>query len=133
MNMNNLAGPLVYYYDVGNFNATIFKYTRVLHVFATTCMVQPSIIRNGIGYTLIRLQGSLAIATILAQWHTYQPHTIPLGAATLAAYSSSRVNTTVCQDELLLGPYTGTKMVAVLVFSDSSSNANRAHDEEMHM
>ena len=53
MNMNNLAGPLVYYYDVGNFHATIFKYTRALHVSATTCMVQPTIIRNGIGYTLI--------------------------------------------------------------------------------
>ena len=36
------------------------------------------------------------------------------------------LTTTVCQDVLLLGPYTGTKMVAVLVFSDSSSNANRA-------
>ena len=28
MNMNNLADPLVYYYDVGNFHATIFKYTK---------------------------------------------------------------------------------------------------------
>ena len=56
MNKNNLAGPPgVYYYDVG-----IFKYTRALHVSATTCMVQPIIIRNGIGYTFIRLQGSLA-------------------------------------------------------------------------
>ena len=36
MNMNNLAGPLVYYYDVGNFHAIIFKYTRALHVSATT-------------------------------------------------------------------------------------------------
>ena len=53
MNMNNLAGPVVYYYDVRNFNATIFKYTRALHVSATTCMVRPTIIRNGIGYTLI--------------------------------------------------------------------------------
>ena len=33
---NNLAGPLVHYYDVGNFHATIFKYTRALHVSATT-------------------------------------------------------------------------------------------------
>ena len=36
MNMNNLVGSLVYYYDVGNFHATIFKYTRALHVSATT-------------------------------------------------------------------------------------------------
>ena len=49
MNMNNLAGPVVYYYDVGNFHATIFKYTRALHISAT-------MIRNRIGYTLIRLQ-----------------------------------------------------------------------------
>ena len=56
MNMNNLAGPVVYYYDVGNFHATIFKYTRALHISATTCMVQPTMIRNRIGYTLIRLQ-----------------------------------------------------------------------------
>ena len=53
MNMNNLAGHLMYYYDVGNFHATIFKYTRALHVSATTSMVQPTMIRNGIGYTLI--------------------------------------------------------------------------------
>ena len=46
MNMNNLAGPLVHYYDVGNFHATIFKYTTALHVSATTCMVQPTIIHN---------------------------------------------------------------------------------------
>ena len=51
MNMNNLASSLVYSYDVGNFHATIFKYTRALHVSATTCMVQPTIIHNGIGYT----------------------------------------------------------------------------------
>ena len=74
MNMNNLAGPVVYYYDVGNFHATIFKYTRALHVSATTCMVQPTIIRNRIGYTLIRLQGRQP-QKILAQWHTCQPHT----------------------------------------------------------
>ena len=60
MNMNmNLAGPLVHYYDVGNFHATILKYTRALHVSATTCMVQPTTINNGIGYTLFGLQGSL--------------------------------------------------------------------------
>ena len=54
MNINNLAGRLVYYYDVGNFHATIFKYTRALHVSATTCMaIQPTIIHNRIGYTLI--------------------------------------------------------------------------------
>ena len=40
MNINNYAGSLVYYYDVGNFHATIFKYTRAMHVSATTCMVQ---------------------------------------------------------------------------------------------
>ena len=51
MNMNNLPGLLVHYYDVGNFHVTIFKYTRALHVSATTCMVQPTIIHNGIGYT----------------------------------------------------------------------------------
>ena len=34
-----VADPLVYYYDVGNFHATIFKYTRALHVSVTTCMV----------------------------------------------------------------------------------------------
>ena len=76
MNMNYLAGPPVYYYDVGNFHATIFKYTRALHVSVTTCMVQPTIIHNGIGFTLIRLQGSLASTKILAQ---YGIHTIPLG------------------------------------------------------
>ena len=36
--MNNLAGHLVHYYDVGNFHVTIFKYTRALHESATTCM-----------------------------------------------------------------------------------------------
>ena len=60
MIINNLAGPLVYYYDVGHFHATIFKYTRALHVSANYMMVQPTIIRKGIGYTLIRLQCSLA-------------------------------------------------------------------------
>ena len=55
MNMNNLTSLLVYYYDEGNFHATIFKYTRALHVSATTCMVQPTIIRNGIGSTLVLL------------------------------------------------------------------------------
>ena len=77
MNMNNLAGPLVYCYDVGNFHATIFKYTRALHVSATTCMVQPTIIRNGIGYTLIRLECSLAsaknIGTMAYVSTTYYP------------------------------------------------------------
>ena len=66
--MNNLTGPLVHYYDVGNFHATIFKSTRALHVSATTCMVQPTTIHNGIGCTLIGQQGSLAgtknIATV---------------------------------------------------------------------
>ena len=36
MNMNNLAGPLVYYYDVGHFHAAIFEYTRALHDSGTT-------------------------------------------------------------------------------------------------
>ena len=56
MNMNNLAGH--YNYDVRTFHATIYKYTRALHVSAATCMVEPTIIRNRIGYTFIRLQGS---------------------------------------------------------------------------
>ena len=68
MNMNNLTRPLVHYYDVGNFHPTIFKYTRALHVSATTCMVQPITIHNEIDYALIGLQGSLAgtknIATV---------------------------------------------------------------------
>ena len=45
-------------------------------MFLQLCMVQQTAIRNGIGYT---------------QWHTCQTNTIPLGAATLVAYSSSRV------------------------------------------
>ena len=45
-------------------------------MFLQLCMVQQTAIRNGIGYT---------------QWHTCQTHTILLGAATLVAYSSSRV------------------------------------------
>ena len=61
MKMNNLAGCLVYYYDVGNFHSTIFKYTTALHVSATTCIVQPTINRNRIGYTLIRLQRQAAL------------------------------------------------------------------------
>ena len=40
---------------------------RALHVSATTCIVQSTIICNGIGYTLIQLQGSLASTKILAQ------------------------------------------------------------------
>ena len=66
--MNNLAGHLVHYYDVGNFHATIFIYTRALHESATTCMVQPTTIHNEIDYALIGQQGSLAgtknIATV---------------------------------------------------------------------
>ena len=34
--MNNFVCPLVHYYDVWNFHATIFKYTRALHVSVTT-------------------------------------------------------------------------------------------------
>ena len=52
VNVNNLAGSLVYYYDVGNIYATLFTYTRALHVPATTCMVQPTTIHNGIENTL---------------------------------------------------------------------------------
>ena len=76
LNMNNLAGRLVYCYDVGN---SIFKYTRGLHISATTCMVQPTIIRNGIGYTLIRLQRQAAmqvpknIGTMAYVSTTYNP------------------------------------------------------------
>ena len=77
MNINNLEGPLVYYYDVGNFHVIIFKYTRALHVSASTCMVQQTAIRNGIGYTVIRLQGSLEstkhIGTMAYVSTTYYP------------------------------------------------------------
>ena len=31
MNMNNRVGSLVYYYEVENFHATLFKYTRAQH------------------------------------------------------------------------------------------------------
>ena len=54
---------------------TIFKYTRALQVSATTYMVQLTTIHNGIGYTLIGIQGSLAnTKQSLAQWHMCQPH-----------------------------------------------------------
>ena len=36
------------YYDVGNFHATVFKYTRALHVSATTCMVHSRV--NNVSY-----------------------------------------------------------------------------------
>ena len=89
--MNNLAGPLVYYYDVGKFSCNNIQIHQNSACFCNYMMVQPTIIRNGIGYALIQLQSSLASTKVLAQWHTCQPHTIPLGAATLVAYSSSRV------------------------------------------
>ena len=100
--MNNLAGHLVHYYDVGNFHATIFKYTRALHVSATTCIVQLTTIHNGIGYTLIGQQGSLAstknIATVSGtngicvnhiRLNNYLAQSF---LATLVTYSSSRAN-----------------------------------------
>ena len=52
-------------------------------------MVQPTIIRNGIGHTLIRLQGGLESTTNIG---TCQPHTIPLGADTLEAYREVAVS-----------------------------------------
>ena len=53
MNMNNLAAPWCTIKDVGNFHATIFKYTRALHVSARYSRQQ---------YTmgLVGQQGSLA-------------------------------------------------------------------------
>ena len=94
MNMNNLACPLVYYYDVENFHATIFKYTRALHVSATTSMVQPTTIHNRIGYTLIGLQGTCKYKKILQQslthWHTCKNNCIALSrVATSVAYKSN--------------------------------------------
>ena len=45
--------------------STGFKvYTRTLHVSATTCMVQPTTIHNGIAYILIGQQDSLQEQTI---------------------------------------------------------------------
>ena len=54
----------------------LIKDTRALHVYATTCMVQPTIIRNGIAW--LYFNAALQVQQILAQWHTCQPHTIPL-------------------------------------------------------
>ena len=72
----------MYYYDVRNFHVTI--YTRALRF----CMVQQTIIRNEISYTLIDYKAAMQVQKIL---RTCQPHTIALGAATLVAYSRSMV------------------------------------------
>ena len=56
MNMNNLTHALVDYYDVGSFHATIFKYTRDLRLQQHDWYNR----QQGIGFTLIGLQGSPA-------------------------------------------------------------------------
>ena len=85
-------------------------------------MVQPIIIRNGIGYSLIRLQCSLASTKNIGTM-AYVDNHILSRLATLVAYSSSRVKVdNHGSTELLLEDYNGSTIHhAVNVFVSSAS------------